>query len=77
MESDRRSPDGADGVACKHPEQIGQWVCPICSRRTGRIWHRSIFDEIVRLPLVRQATEAAAAGVHSNILYIGPAGTGK
>ena len=32
--------------------------------------------EIVGLPLVRQATEAAAAGRH-NILYIGPAGTGK
>ena len=32
--------------------------------------------EIVGLQLVRQATEAAAAGRH-NILYIGPAGTGK
>lgn len=34
------------------------------------------FDEIVGLPVVRRACEAAAAGKH-NILFIGPAGTGK
>ena len=34
------------------------------------------FDELYGLSLVRRATEAAAAGRH-NILYIGPAGTGK
>ncbi len=34
------------------------------------------FDEVIGLDLVRRATETAAAGRH-NILYIGPAGTGK
>ena len=34
------------------------------------------YSEIVGQPLLRRATEVAAAGMH-NILYIGPAGTGK
>jgi magnesium chelatase family protein len=34
------------------------------------------FSEIGGLPLLRRATEVAVAGMH-NILYIGPAGTGK
>ena len=34
------------------------------------------FSEIGGMPLLRRATEVAVAGMH-NILYIGPAGTGK
>lgn len=34
------------------------------------------FEELIGLPTVRRACEAAAAGWH-NILFIGPAGTGK
>lgn len=34
------------------------------------------FEELLGLPTVRRASEAAVAGKH-NILYIGPAGTGK
>ena len=60
----------------QHPEQIhGQWFTPDLFR-AGQEEFDVDFDEIVGLPLVRQATEAAAAGRH-NILYIGPAGTGK
>ena len=60
----------------QHPEQIhGQWFTPDLFQ-AGQEEFDVDFDEIVGLPLVRQATEAAAAGRH-NILYIGPAGTGK
>ena len=64
-------------TAClQHPEQIhGQWFTPDLFQ-AGQEEFDVDFDEIVGLPLVRQATEAAAAGRH-NILYIGPAGTGK
>lgn len=34
------------------------------------------FEEVLGLPVVRRACEAAAAGKH-NLLFIGPAGTGK
>lgn len=60
----------------QHPEQIrGQWFSPELFQ-PGQEEFDIDFDEIVGLPLVRRATEAAAAGRH-NILYIGPAGTGK
>ena len=56
-------------TAClQHPEQIhGQWFTPDLFQ-AGQEEFDVDFDEIVGLPLVRQATEAAAAGRH-NILY--------
>lgn len=60
----------------QHPESIkGQWFSPDLFKLTQEEFDID-FDELVGLPLVRRATEAAAAGRH-NILYIGPAGTGK
>ena len=74
---DRRSPgcESADGCA-QHPEQIHDNGRPhqICFRRQEEF--DVDFDEIVGLPLVRQATEAAAAGRH-NILLSDRLGTGK
>ena len=51
-------------TAClQHPEQIhGQWFTPDLFQ-AGQEEFDVDFDEIVGLPLVRQATEAAAAGV--------------
>ncbi len=60
----------------QNPEQIhGQWFSPELLQ-AGQEEFEVDFDEIVGLPLVRRASETAAAGRH-NILYIGPAGTGK
>ncbi len=60
----------------QHPEYIkGQWFSADLFKMTDEEFDID-FDELIGLPLVRRASEAAAAGRH-NILYIGPAGTGK
>ena len=70
MDRDRRSPGCEAMTAClQHPEQIhGQWFTPDLFQ-AGQEEFDVDFDEIVGLPLVRQATEAAAAGRPQHSLY--------
>lgn len=51
-------------------EKRGDW------RQAESCSYEVDFSEIGGMPLLRRATEVAVAGMH-NILYIGPAGTGK
>ena len=61
----------------RHPETAGKRksVTPPFAGRPEEEFEDD-FEELAGLPTVRRASEAAAAGKH-NILYIGPAGTGK
>lgn len=57
------------GTLVKEEQQADWWQEECCSYDVD-------FSEIGGMPLLRRATEIAVAGMH-NILYIGPAGTGK
>lgn len=61
----------------KRPEQIeGQWFDGSAFKEVERNIYDVDFSDMEGQEIVKRATQVAAAGMH-NILYIGPAGTGK
>ena len=58
------------------PGTLGKGEKPGDWRQAQPCSYEVDFSEIGGMPLLRRATEVAVAGMH-NILYIGPAGTGK
>jgi magnesium chelatase family protein len=58
------------------PGTLGKGEKPGDWRQAETCSYEVDFSEIGGMPLLRRATEVAVAGMH-NILYIGPAGTGK
>lgn len=64
------------GILSGRIEAAGQWFDEAMFREEDRLSYPVDYDEMLGLPTVRRACQAAAAGRH-NILFIGPAGTGK
>ena len=64
------------GILSGRIEAAGHWFDEAMFREEDRLSYPVDYDEMLGLPTVRRACQAAAAGRH-NILFIGPAGTGK